>query len=668
MPNSNFFQKLKQILDIPPSIYGQGCINLLLKQFSRTFDFSHVIYAEKSSQDSDFLKTNVYLVDSKFQDNFEYNAKGTPCDHVVSRNKVCIYPKKAAAEFPKDEFLVDNKIEFYAGTPVYNSKDELTGILVVLDKINRTDSDEIEAIMQILSTRIANEIYKELKDQEIAKINQELKIKNTQLVDLESISHTGYWELDLKTEKTYLSEEVYNIYGIPKDTPLDRLDGISYYEEAEQQRLIKYMDDCVRENKSFSDVFKFQDHNGTKKWVSVQAHLIEDESGPIKIVGAVQDVTEKFQNFYEQARLRNDLSEYEETINRFLIVVKTDTKGNITYANDNLCKISGYSQAELIGKNYRILNSGHHSFDFFRELWDTISNGESWEGKICNRAKDGSEYWVHSFIFPLKDENGEIAEYVAFRVDITSSKMLEKQLADQKEKLSFASQLATVGEMSAGIAHEIANPLAVISGCAVMLARETLDEVKRQKAIVNLNKSVGRIGKIVKGLHYLSRRSKDDSFNLNNITDILGSTLDFCEEALKKHFIKLEINKPDYDILIHCSDIKISQILLNLINNARDAIIDSQVSEKWIRIIFNDAPNELEILVIDSGPGIPDNIKSKILESFFTTKQIGKGTGLGLSLVNRFVKEHGGNLSIEEIDGNNTFKIVLPKKNLDLAI
>jgi PAS domain S-box-containing protein len=122
------------------------------------------------------------------------------------------------------------------------------------------------------------------------------------------------------------------------------------------------------------------------------------------------------------------LQEQKSIFDQHSIVSMTDRAGLITYANDDFSDISGYSNAELIGKNHRILNSSHHTAEFFNEIWKTISGGNIWQGEICNKAKNGNLYWVLSTLAPLFDNSGKIYQYISIRMDITKTKQTEELL------------------------------------------------------------------------------------------------------------------------------------------------------------------------------------------------------------------------------------------------
>ena len=158
---------------------------------------------------------------------------------------------------------------------------------------------------------------------------------------------------------------------------------------------------------------------------------------------------------------------YYSLLDKLSIVAITDRQGKIVYANDKFCEISKYSKEELIGSSHQIVNSGYHPTSFFKELWETISSGELWRGEIRNKAKDGSIYWVDTFIIPEMDESHKIQNYYSIRVDITKRKQQEFELLRRKEELE---------EIALMQSHQVRRPVANILGLIDLFEYQKLSD------------------------------------------------------------------------------------------------------------------------------------------------------------------------------------------------
>lgn len=224
-----------------------------------------------------------------------------------------------------------------------------------------------------------------------------------------------------------------------------------------------------------------------------------------------------------------------------------------------------------------------------------------------------------------------------------------KELEVSKIQLIHSAKMASLGEMASGMAHEINNPLTIILGkitvITTMLEELEINHPALFEEIKKIKSTTGRIGRIVKGLKTFSRGSSEDPFEATPVTRIVQETLDLCSERLKNNDIELEIDEiPQRNII--CRPGQISQVLLNLLNNANDAV--ENLPEKWIRLSFSIQTNNLiQIFVTDSGPGISEEVAERIMEPFFTTKEVRKGTGLGLSIAKNIIDAHGGRLWLD---------------------
>src|SRR5262249_49916575 len=171
-----------------------------------------------------------------------------------------------------------------------------------------------------------------------------------------------------------------------------------------------------------------------------------------------------------EAALKASTKKFDDiqlALDRSAIVGIYDGEGRITYANDKLCDITKYPREEILGQNPRIFKSGHHTTEFFRELWDTVLAGKAWHGEICNKAKDGSLYWVDTTITPFLGPDGRPYQFVVIRHDITQRKLLEEELVTARDAALQASQAKA--SFLATMSHEIRTPMNAIIGMTGLL-------------------------------------------------------------------------------------------------------------------------------------------------------------------------------------------------------
>jgi two-component system, NtrC family, sensor kinase len=254
---------------------------------------------------------------------------------------------------------------------------------------------------------------------------------------------------------------------------------------------------------------------------------------------------------------------------------------------------------------------------------------------------------------------------------ITEKEKAQDELEVQRSKAVYSAKMASLGEMAAGIAHEINNPLTVIITSAELLM-EIITESNISVDTVNnysekIQKMAERISKIVKGLKNISRDSDSDPFLDTQIKSVIDETLEFCMAKFKKDNIVINVSDYDENLTLKCRATEIAQVLLNLLGNSYDAIKDANIEgEKWIQINIEDTEDRIKMDIIDCGKGIPDDIREKIMQPFFTTKEIGKGTGLGIPISKGLIESHRGTFEIDANSENTKFVIILPK-NPDAA-
>ena len=363
-----------------------------------------------------------------------------------------------------------------------------------------------------------------------------------------------------------------------------------------------------------------------------------------------------------------DISDIKFALDQSTIVAITDQRGIINYVNDQFCRISQYSREELLGQDHRLINSGYHPKEFIRNLWTTIASGKVWKGELRNRAKDGSIYWVDTTIVPFLDADQKPYQYVAIRHDITQLKLAEEKIQQQAAELQRAAQLSFIGELAAGLAHEIKNPLAGIQGTVDILIRRRDRNDPEVEALTGIRQQVERIDGTVRALLDRARPRSLQSEH-TSLTELTTRAVNLARAQLLARAgtneVRLRFTPPDQDIVLMVDPSLIEDAVLNLIINAIEALeADGTVS---IRVGYAESGSDLDsqdeafIEVADTGRGISEADLKRIFNPFFTTTE--GGTGLGLPAVRRIVRVHGGRIAVDsQVGRGSTFTIHLPLK------
>ncbi len=259
-----------------------------------------------------------------------------------------------------------------------------------------------------------------------------------------------------------------------------------------------------------------------------------------------------------------------------------------------------------------------------------------------------------------------VFSYVLCLFSISRWQMNEAQrkIKIQQSELIHSSNIAALGEMSGGVAHEINNPLQILSGHIDSLKRQMrgMESIppKMLEQLSTMEKTVDRMAKLVKGLKNLSRHVADDPYSVFTIGEAIDDVLIVSSQRLKDNSIDL-VFEGDKKLRIKGHLVQVSQVLINLLNNSIDALSDAKT--KWIKIEIIQDSGRIFISITDSGNGIPDDIVKKMMNPFFTTKAPGRGTGLGLSISHSIIEKAGGRLIYDAQSANTKFIIDLPAVN-----
>jgi PAS domain S-box-containing protein len=370
------------------------------------------------------------------------------------------------------------------------------------------------------------------------------------------------------------------------------------------------------------------------------------------------------------------------------IVSATDIDGTIIYVNDKFCKISGYNCEELIGGNYRITSSGEHSREFIENLWQTITQGNTWHGEIKHRNKDGGFFWVNATIVPFLDKYGFPFQFITICTDITERKRIEEELAimnaslgkqvdrevqsrleKEREKNEAVDANRAKSEFIANMSHEIRTPMNAIMGFSELIYTNATDKKQLKyaqsinsacKSLLTLINDILDLSKIEAGKMAIESVPVNISSLLNEINLIFTTII--AEKGVD--FI-IDI-APDIPESLMMDETRLRQILFNLVGNALKFIKKGYIKILANKINLSDDPNKigLSITVEDTGIGIPPDSIDMIFDAFNqvggqSTREYG-GTGLGLTISKRLAKMMNGDITVKSAVGvGSVFEILI---------
>ncbi|MFJ7682524.1 PAS domain S-box protein [Peribacillus butanolivorans] len=402
----------------------------------------------------------------------------------------------------------------------------------------------------------------------------------------------------------------------------------------------------IKQGKTWNGEICNRAKDGEIYWVDTTIVPFMKKGKPYQYISIRSDISRRKR---AESDLRVSIKELEDmyyAINQSSIVAITDEKGIIVDVNDKFSEVSGYKRSELIGQTHQLVNSGYHSKEFFDDMWKTIQNRKVWNGEIRNRAKDGSYYWVDTTIVPFYTVEGKPFQFLALRYDITERKQTEEMLHRQDK-------LAAVGQLAAGVAHEIRNPLTSMKGYTEYLQLDEKDE-NRLEYLGIIMDEINRVNEIVEEFLELSK-PQPLILETKNIVPIIQNVLSLTEFDARKKNVILFFDCYHKEILIRCDENRLKQVLLNFVINGIEAMPDGGE----IKVVTELKEEKVHISIIDTGVGMPPDQLRRIGEPFFTTKKSGNGLGLMISF--KIIESHLGRVFVEsEVNKGTVFNIVLP--------
>ncbi len=388
-----------------------------------------------------------------------------------------------------------------------------------------------------------------------------------------------------------------------------------------------------------------------------------ENEDPILLQNLANDLglwLEQKQLFDAQAALLKEAKMIESAVNEHVGVSITDKNGRIAYVNQKFCAISKYSEDELIGQDYRVINSGFHTKEFMHNLWHTLTKGSIWKGEFKNKTKEGSYCWVDTTIVPLLDQTGIPCQFIAICTDVTAYKQLEEKMEEQVKELARSND--ELEQFAYVVTHDLQEPLRAINSFVQLLKKycnEQLDERANEL-----------ISHAVAGTHRMQILIDDlltyAQVNANQTMEAVN-----CERLLQNVLTDLSVIIGECQAIITYDNLPVVkgisfqfiQLFTNLINNALK--FQRELPPK-IHIGVEQKLNEWIFSVTDNGIGIEEQYLERIFRVFqrLHSRKEYVGTGIGLAICKKVVEHHGGRIWIKsQLNIGSTVYFTIPKSN-----
>ncbi|GFO67812.1 hypothetical protein GMLC_13910 [Geomonas limicola] len=385
---------------------------------------------------------------------------------------------------------------------------------------------------------------------------------------------------------------------------------------------------------------------------------VKNSSGEvIAAIQTVEDITARKQS---EDQLRTLSLAVEQSPS---MVIITDTAGTIEYVNHKFVEVTGYSSAEAVGQNPRLLKSGNTPDELYQELWEAVSAGREWRGEFQNKKKNGELYREQAMVAPVHDDRGVISHFIALKEDVTERQALE-------EALRHAQKMESLGTLTGGVAHDFNNILTAIIGYANLIQMNSGSGDLNAKFSAQVVASAEKAAVLTRGLLAYSKNQAMHPNHLN-LNDIVQRVDRLLSRVLGEGITVSTTLNPE-PLRLFADTAHLEQVLMNLAVNARDAMPgggtlsirteEVQVDAEFVRLHGFGRRGRFALLsVADNGIGLDQATRERIFEPFFTTHGLGGRPGLGLSIVHGIVEQHKGFIEVESAPGKGSnFRIYLP--------
>jgi len=563
--------------------------------------------------------------------------------------------------FTDDPYLRQAKPESVLCMPILRQSN-LLGLLYLENNLARgIFTPERVKVLELLSSQAAISLENAILYREQGRAEEALWISNEKYRAIFENSGTALGIIEEDTTLSICNQEFLKLAGARKSDVEGHLKWSDFVANADDLRRMQEYHQLRRIDPTSAPKtyeFKLRTQNDRLKDIIVSVTNIP---GTTQTLASLLDITERKQAEEKVVMMATIIDQAAEGI------ILTDKNWVIQYTNPAFLRMTGYSHDEIIGQRTNLLKSEAHDENFYRNIRDTILRGDIWSGRIINKKKDGTPYEVDATGSPVRDDAGEIVNFVGIQRDITKEIILETQLR-QSQKME------AIGALAGGIAHDFNNILAAILGYAQLMSNKLPNDSNLQRYLEQILGASHRATDLVKQILTYSRQTKPERKPVQ-LDQLAREVLKLIRASIPTSIaIMPRITIDPEDAVSLADETQIHQVLMNLCSNAAHAMrssgglltlsLSSVVADAETAILFPDLPlaTYIKLRVADTGHGIEPESLERIFDPYFTTKSVGEGTGLGLSVVQGILEGHGGRISVDSEPGIGTsFTLLLPK-------
>lgn len=524
-------------------------------------------------------------------------------------------------------------------------------------------------VMQLMDQSVIFAQSLPLTDHALQRLDKEAAVTAERVALALRSRRVGFWDWNIKDDILTWDKTQYEIFGVkPGDFKNAYEAWVATLSPEFKERGAEEVRAALAGERPYNAEFEIVTPAGEKRTIRGSGICFWDEQGkPQRLIGLNWDVTSRRKlerQFFDQARLTQKIAEMIPAS----ITVGDIRQDRIRYFNQRYCETYGLDPEVVRRSPYSLTRDFVHPddqerFQSYIQKIRGLTDGQVAEAElqIVDALQVRKYIRLQTQIFE-RGADGQLSAIITAAVDITAEKERERSAESDRAKAFNSSKLAALGQMAGGIAHEINNPLTIIVAKIEQIRQRLLKESdKNAKTAEDAERIVQmcqRIAKIIRSMRTVSRSEDSEVFQPMSLQNVIDDVMTLSNQRLTNLSIKMTWPIAP-NLMMELRPIQISQILLNLLNNAIDAVIP--LSEKWIHIGLTEQNGFVDITVTDSGPGIPPKIAERMSEPFFTTKPVGKGTGLGLSISISMAEQHGGSLIYDPSHKNTRFVLRIPK-------